>query len=246
MIQNEAEVNRYLELMQKELEEEKLRRLDYQNQLSKASSFSSQNEQGLVQYQLDLGKDMDRIFHILSGDFIGVASDRSEVWMPSKDDRDRILSEYGVSQLMNIISFYINKNTLLSYYDDMDLITLKVHNFGIELIDLLFNKYEKFFYYPSPEQLYYKYLPYIKFTSINEDELYNECIKWSREELQEKYKHYQMIILLLTDTLHTTLLRAYGGKERDSLRKQTQIHQSVQENQQPQLNVNRSILPWKR
>ena len=132
---------------------------------------------------------------------------------------------------MNIVSFYINKNTLLSNFDE-ETIFWKVKDFGTELADLIFNRYEVFFYYPTPEELYEKYLPIAKRdnANISETELYNKCIQWSREELQSKFRHYPMIILALVDSVHATFLRALNGEERTSLRKQLNIHQSLNDN----------------
>ena len=81
-------------------------------------------------------------------------------------------------------------------------------------------------------ELYEKYLPIAKRdnANISETELYNKCIQWSREELQSKFRHYPMIILALVDSVHATFLRALNGEERTSLRKQLNIHQSLNDN----------------
>lgn len=218
-----------IEMREKELEAERLRRMTAENNLSQMSSFNTTKDSTMMEYQLDLDKELDRIYHLLSGHVVSTDPiTRNVRWEEPEDDRLKIFSDYGVKQIMNIISFYINRNTLLSNYDE-ETIYWKVKDFGIELHDLIFNRYEAFFYYPSPEELFdkYKRVAEEKGIKMTEAELYAKCVQWSREELQSKFRHYPMIILALIDSVHTTFLRAMNGEERRSLRKQIQIHESL-------------------
>ena len=43
---------------------------------------------------------------------------------------------------MNIMAFYLNRNTILSNYDE-ETINWKILDFGNELADLIFNRYEE-------------------------------------------------------------------------------------------------------
>jgi hypothetical protein len=47
------------------------------------------------------------------------------------------------------------------------------------------------------------------------------------EELQSKIRHYPMMVLALIDTVHSTYLRALGGKERQTLREKVNISQNA-------------------
>lgn len=225
---SQQEYEKYLDLMNKELEAERLRRMSVENEAGNMSAFASKQEQNLVEYQLDLKEELDRIYHLLSGHIIVYDENEGESWQEPTDDRMKIFSDYGVKQIMNIISFYVNRNTLMSYYDEQTIIW-KVKDFGIELSDLIFNKYEDFFHYPSPEELYEKYLPVVEKQGLNisPDELYQKCIQWSKIELQSKLRHYPMIVKSLIDTVHSTYLRALGGKERQSLRERMNISQNA-------------------
>lgn len=222
------EVSRYLQLLQKELDGEKIRRMNYENDAGKLSGFSSIENRDLASYQLDLKEELDRIFHLLSGHILITNEDGSDIWAEPDDDRLKILSDHGVKQIMNIISFYINKNTLLSAYDE-DTILWKMKDFGIEFCDLLGGKYEEFLEYPTPEELFRDHKKYIDSGQIQltEDELYSKCVQWSKEELQSKLRHLPMIILTVTDSIHSTYQRALGGKERDSFRKHVHVSQNV-------------------
>lgn len=224
----DGQVQKYMEMMAQELDQERLRRMQMENQVGQVSAFSPEKEPNLVEYQLDLKEELDRIYHLLSGHFLTVNAEGSEVWIEPDDDRLKIFSEYGVKQIMNIISFYVNRNTLMSFYDS-ETITWKMRDFGVELSDLIYNRYESFFHYPSPEELFEKYKPVVQRNQleISDEELYQKCIVWSREELQSKLRHYPMVILALIDTVHSTYLRALHGKERQSLRERLNISQST-------------------
>jgi len=138
---------------------------------------------------------------------------------------------------------------------------------------LIYNRYEYFFHYPSPEELfdntvedmkigylgnkivYYDKepikasIPILKEIEVNgqillqetgstqeqmlygdyktEEQIYQNCVQWSTEELQSKFRHYTMIIYAIADTVEATFRRALGGKERESLRKNISINQSL-------------------
>jgi hypothetical protein len=238
-------IQRIINLLQKDADLERTKRMGYENDLAQISAFSPIKEPNLVEYQLDLKEELDRIFHLLSGHIIIINEDGSEIWEEPDDDRLKIFSDYGVKQIMNIISFYVNRNTLMSFYD-ADTILWKIKDFGNELNDLLFNRYEVFFHYPTPEELFDLYLPIVKERDINidEDELYTKCVQWSKEELQQKIRHYPMMILALIDTIHSTYNRALGGKERQSLRERLNISQNatqITDNYPTQENKSRKL-----
>lgn len=251
-----------MEAMLAQLEDEQLRRLQNQNALSKMSiAPPNQSELNIVTQQLDLSSELDRLYHLINGHVIKRDA-TNEYWAEPDDDRLKVFSEYGAKQLMNYILFYINKNTLLSNFT-IDEINEKMYHFGIELIDLIYTMYEDMFYYPSPEQLYeenieiiYKYpdkFPHCITDNgngtfcVNESLLYKKCLQWARAELQMKIKHYPMIVLAITDSVHSTMLRAMGGEERESLRKYMQIHQSINTNpmQQEQKGILGGLLSRK-
>lgn len=243
---NEEEAST-ISLMQRELDAERIKRMDVENRYSQDSNLLNNNQSNIVEFQLNLQDELDRIYHLLKGDILERDENGNELWQEPKDDRLKILSDYGVKQLMNIIHFYINKNTLLSNYDE-ETIYWKVRDFGMEVADLIFNRYEMFFYFPTPEELYNKVekiiksnpdkyssvLIYYKDGSIQIDstKLYNKCIQWSKEEMQSKLRHYPIIVMSLVDSIHSTYLRAMNGEERASLRRNTNIHATYDNRQQ--------------
>lgn len=209
--------------LQQQAEEERLRRQQMQNQLTQMSSFSEDKDLNGMEFQLDVDKEIEKINHLLSGHVRIMDEDGNVRWQEPDDDRLKIFSEYGVKQIMNIVQFYINKNTLLSCYDE-DTIKQKMLGFGIEISDLIFNCYEYFFYHPTPEELYNLLRPVA--VNITDKELYWKCVVWSREELQTRFRYYPMIIRELVDAVHSTYLRALNGEERESIRRNMHTHLS--------------------
>lgn len=224
---------RMLTTMQRELDAERIRRMSIENNYNQDAQVGQDNR-NIIEFQLNLQDELDRIYHLLKGDVLLMDDEGNSRWQEPEDDRLKILSDYGVKQIMNIIYFYINKNTLLSNYDE-EMIFWKVKDFGTELADLIFNRYEAFFSYPSPEELYRKYYVICKRENLNITpmKLYEKCIQWSKEELQSKLRHYPIIIQALVDSVHSTYLRALKGEERESLRRNTNIH-ATYDNRFPQ------------
>lgn len=215
--------------LQEQLRQQELKSLNTENRLSEVSRINNDNKENIIQYQLNVEEELDRIQHLLSGHLVKYNKDGGSDWIEPDDDRLKIFSEYGVKQLMTILRLYLNKYTLLSNYDE-DTIYWKVLDLGTELNDLIFGRYEYFFYYPTPEELFDKYKAKAKELNITENELYLKCVQWSKEELQSKFRHYPIIVLALTDSVHSTYLRALNGEERESLRRQINIHESLNNN----------------
>lgn len=225
------------EALLSQLDNEQLRRINSENNLSRMSNFEGVKNQNVVELQLDLDKIKDEMQNLLLGKELKIING-NERWVEAQDDRTRVWSDVGVKQIMSVIHFYVNPNTLLSCYKEEDIMN-KVYTLGIELNDLIFNQLELFLFYPSPEELFAKYKPIVqeKKLKLPEDELYKKCVEWSVAELRSKENYYPITVLKILDMVHSTYLRALNGEERESLRKQMNIHQNLQNNlpfQQPQ------------
>jgi len=105
------------------------------------SAFAPQFQDNLIKWQLELDNILERCEHILRGDKL-VFESGNLMWTPNTNPKDNILNEYGVQEIMRILSMYLNRNTILSDYDDAE-IREKVLDFGRELSDLFFMKYEE-------------------------------------------------------------------------------------------------------
>jgi hypothetical protein len=105
------------------------------------SAFAPQFQDNLIKWQLELDNILERCEHILRGDKL-LFEEGNLIWKSNTNPKDNILNDYGVQEIMRILSMYLNRNTILSDYDDTE-IREKVLDFGRELNDLFFMKYEE-------------------------------------------------------------------------------------------------------
>ncbi len=200
------ENNPYYQEMIEQLEEAKAQNKELSTALhGQMSVFGGAEQQdNLIRWQLDLKEDLDRIYHLLRGDKIGYDENGELSHLPQEDPNLIPFNEFGVQTIMNIMAFYLNRNTILSNYEEKT-IDWKVFDFGNEISDLIFNKYEDMM------------------TTID----LNKSTKVQIEDhLKEKIKYYPMIVRELVDTVHSAYLRAYRGGERESLRTARTVTQS--------------------
>ena len=130
---------------------------DYVNQLEEAYAIEKQRneslavasqsnfsmtEDNLIRWQLDLKEDLDRIHHLLKGDTIEEIGSGDVVYVPATEDGLKPFNEFGVQLIMNILQFYLNRNTLLSNYNE-ETINWKVYEFGLDISDLVHNRYQE-------------------------------------------------------------------------------------------------------
>lgn len=201
------------------------------------SLFGVPSEDNLIRWQLDLKEDIDRIYHLLKGDQIKEDKDGNISYEPASHDDLKPFNEFGVQMIMNIISFYLNRNTLLSNYSE-DRIDEKVLDFGRRLYALIHNRYEEIMItvdlQGETEKLINKdikilpsgvYVTDFKFDgegNISYNELPDQAVKWmediKRNHLLKKMKMFEMMAGSLVDSVHSAYLRAYKGGERESLR----------------------------
>jgi len=119
---------------------------DQQDKINQLSSYVHSGMQGqdsnLIVYQLELDNILERIEHLLKGDIIN-DDGQGNVTYKKPDNNDLIiLNDYGVQLIMNIISFYLNRNTILSNYQP-ERINEILYDLGNELADLVYINYEK-------------------------------------------------------------------------------------------------------
>lgn len=128
-----------------------------QRQQSDARNFASNTlvsgqglNQNLIQWQLELDSILERVEHMLRGDKPKFVNG-SLIFITPESDEDKIFTDFGVSETMRILSMYLNRNTILSNYDE-ETINWKVLDFGNEVTDLIYTKYETMFAIPTMEQ----------------------------------------------------------------------------------------------
>lgn len=106
------------------------------------STFQYVPTDNLIKWQLELNDILERAEHILREDIVMITNGIPD-WHPNPYPERRVFSEYGVQEIMRILSMYINRNTILSDYEPQE-INDTVFDIGKEINDLLFMKYEDF------------------------------------------------------------------------------------------------------
>lgn len=224
----------------------------YQNAMSRqqsdARNFASNTlvsgqglNQNLIQWQLELDSILERVEHMLRGDkpkFIN----GSLIFIAPENDEDRIFTDFGVSEIMRVLSMYLNRNTILSNYDE-ETINWKILDFGNDISDLIYLKYEMMFSIPTFEQSAKKLLAvevihtpegYAVVTGEGEQvelqllgqEHIQKIKAEQRKQSLEKRKLYPIIVRELVDCVHSAYLRALNGGERLSLHESRSVSQN--------------------
>jgi hypothetical protein len=223
-------------------------------------------EKNLIKEQLSLEEELQIIEHLLRGH---VYSTKINDWIEPQDKEMIILTEHGVHLIMNTIMFYLNKNTLLSNYEE-ELINRKMEDFATALADVVFMEYEKVFLYPTFEECKAKLEDRInkkvelrKFAydlvgkKADEEKIKHEFIeeieltiekeieKIREQIIKNKLKRFEILIREIQDAVHSTYLRALYGAERRTLRQHIHISETTGGNLMPQpAGIRKNPLKW--
>jgi len=147
--QEQMEQQMYLQNLQSQMDRE-------QSNLIQREQRMNQEGLGMIKEQLDLTVELTLIEHLLRGEEKYYNEATGEIDWKKPEDKDiRILSDLGIKFVINTLNFYLNKNTLLSNYDEKT-INAKMEDFSNSLNDALFMSYEKYFLQPTREELYSK------------------------------------------------------------------------------------------
>ena len=112
--------------------------------------FREKEESNSITKQLDLTEEITRIDYLIKGYSLEPNENNELVWKAPSGNDMVIFSEYGIHLIRNTICWYLNKNLLLSNFDE-DLIRAKMLSLTDDLIDTIFMEYEKVFLYPSTQ-----------------------------------------------------------------------------------------------
>lgn len=213
------------------------------NQLQQ-QMYMEEQERSMIHDQLDLSEELEKINYLLKG---YVYDANTGDWVAPKDNEMVVLTDYGVHLITNTIQWYINKNTLLSNYDEMTILN-KMEDFATALADVVFMEYEKIFKYPTLDDCIKVFKERLKIkaetTSFSlklrgiekteedilreliyemEDRIEVEITKIKEQIIKNKLKRFELLIRVVQDSVHSTYLRAFNGQERRTLREHINI-----------------------
>ena len=205
-----------------------------------------EKEKGMIHEQLDLTDEVERIEHLLRGHVQKVVNGEKQ-WIEPTNPEMVILTEYGITLILNTISWYINKNTLLSNFDEKTIMR-KMRDFSSALNKTIFMEYEKIFKRPTFEECkgvleerIRKKVEIREFTlglvgeksdakAIRkemldqlEGRIEKELEKIRESIMKSKLTRYLLLIREIQDAVHSTYNRAYMGMERKTLREHIQV-----------------------
>ena len=121
---------------------------DKDNKINELSGYASSSiaqqsqDSNLIIWQLELDNILERIEHLLKGDIVSDDGQGNIVYKAPEDKSLIILNDYGVQLIMNVVSFYLNRNTILSNYDEVRIFEI-LFDLGFELADVIYINYEK-------------------------------------------------------------------------------------------------------
>ena len=221
------------------------------NQNNQLQYQMEEAEKNLAEAQLDCEETLTKIYHLLKQDKLKLNEDGILEWQSIEDSKKRVLTEEGVDKIMQIIQSYINKETLLSNFDDK-MIARRMLKFCLSFNALMFMKYEIYFRTPSLEEcqeiLQLRIDEKIKKIKMNkelmgreinleeikqevlmevEPQIEYEITKIKSEQTKLNLREFEMIFTQLEALIEATHNRAWKGEERGSLRRHFNISEVI-------------------
>ncbi len=208
-------------------------------------------EKNLAEAQLDVEETLTKISHLLKQDVLKTNEQGILEWKEITDSKKRILTDEGVDKIMQIMQSYINKETLLSNFDEK-MISRRMLEFSLSFSALIFLKYEVFFRSPSmleckeilQERINQK-IEVKKMTAqifkkdFDEEQVEKETLseleprmdyeieKIKKEQTKINLREFEMIFTQLKALVESTHNRAWKGEERGSLRRHFNISEVI-------------------
>lgn len=216
-----------------------------------AQYYLEEKEKGIVDIQLEVDSIKSDIYHLLKQDKLILNDETQKIDWEKIQPIERTLTDWGVERIMQIIHFYINKNTLLTNFDEKQIREI-MHTFMTEINDFVLLKYEHLFREPTFEECKKIILDKVegkkkmrmltleilgrevdeKKISMDlmremEHTLEKEMEKIKVQTRKEKIRDYALLIAQLEIIVYATLNRAWKGEERGSIRRHTQISELI-------------------
>jgi hypothetical protein len=77
--------------------------------------FANQQESNLIVYQLSMQEELDNMYHLLRGDLIK-EDEKGNKYYEECPEEEKPFNDFGIQRIMNMISFYLHKGIILSYW----------------------------------------------------------------------------------------------------------------------------------
>jgi hypothetical protein len=231
--------NEYLQQMQEELNSANKDKRQLAN--AQLSLFGGEQNDNLIKWQLDLDEYLDKVYHLLRGDSIKQDENGNLVYAEASNNDLKPFNDFGTQLVMNLIQFYLNRNTILSNYDEATILN-KVYDFGIRLSDLVHNRYEDMMMTTNFEDEFENLYPELTLTRDAKGKMFyttslgayyildSEMVEAVNRRLDEhilgKLKMAEIVCGAIVDNVHSAFNRALNGGELKSLREARTVSQN--------------------
>ena len=210
--------------------------------------YTEEKEKSIADAQLEVNETLEKLYHMLRQDVYKYVDGQQQLmeWIPVADNK-RVLTEEGVDRMMQAISFYINKENLLSNFNE-DQINEIMLTFRKALNANHYTKYEVWFRIPTFEEckiiLENKIQEQVKIkefaneligNNLSKDDIKKELLKKieftvhkeikkiKEVKIKENLKEWELMFEGLAQMVFATLNRAWKGEERGSLRRHMNV-----------------------
>lgn len=221
------------------------------NAAEAAQQYIEEKEKSIVDIQLEVDTIKKDIYHLLKQDRLVIDKETQKMdWEPLPKE-NRTITDWGVERLMQVIHFYINKNTLLTNFDFKQIREIML-TFMKEINDLVLLKYEYLFRQPTESECLKEIEQKIEDNKQRkkivlrilgrdledneiedsviekfEDKLNLEVQKIKAKRTEENIREYGLLIAQLEVIVYSTLNRAFRGEERGSLRRHMNVSELI-------------------
>ena len=221
------------------------------NQTRQLQYQMEEGEKNLAEAQLDCNETLTKINHLLKQDILKVNESGVLDWEEIEDEKKRVLTNEGVDKIMQVMQSYINKETLLSNFDEKT-IARRMLQFSLSFSALIFLKYEIFFRSPTlmeckdilkvrinekisnkemTAEILSKEFDAVAVKKVILDEMEErmeyELNKIKLEKTKLNLREFEMIFTQLNALVEATHNRAWKGEERGSLRRHFNISEVI-------------------
>ena len=223
------------------------------NQAKQLQYQMEESEQNLAEAQLDCREILTRMYHLFKQDKLVPKEELGGLidWVDIDDFKKRILTDEGVDTFIELLEGYVNKETLLSNFDDK-IIARRMLEVSLSFSADFLLRYENHFRQPSTKECKEIFMKKIEdrielrmasneilgIEKSKEEikkeilEGYSNRIEYELQKIKESTKKqnlvtFQKYFYLCIHLIEATHNRAWKGEERGSLRRHFNISEII-------------------